>query len=258
MRGLLLAASLVAVLALPTRLRTRANAAETALADTKVDGDRVLPALQRLDADLEESERRLLRPKTRELERTERFRAGAQKVIDGDCKDVITEGMTRAQAFKACSYTKRLSKNLKKPKQCYFLVKDFSEGTGWRHRCSSNPSKQMRNGWLFWTRDLLLDERRRGLAFLNRRVAQEKAAAEAKAGAAVAMALAGGQKVVALYDYKATEEDELSFKQHEIITVLGKDEDDEGWYIGTSSSGEKGLFPVNYVKVLGVPAKGPT
>ena len=58
MRGLLLAASLFAARALPTRLRTRANAAETALADTKVDSDRFLHALQRLDADLEESERR--------------------------------------------------------------------------------------------------------------------------------------------------------------------------------------------------------
>ena len=158
MRVLLLAASLIAVRALPPRLHTPANAAETALADTKVDGDRVLPALQRLDADLEESERRHLRPKTRELERTERFRAGAQKVIDGSCKDMITEGMTRAHAFHACSGTMRVSNTLKKPKPCYFLVKDFSEGTGWRHRCSSNPSKQMRNGWLFWERNLRLDE----------------------------------------------------------------------------------------------------
>ena len=74
--------------------------------------------------------------------------------------------------------------------------------------------------------------------------------------AAVAMAaLSGGQKAKALYDYEARAQDELSFKRHEIITVLGKDEEDEGWYIGTSSSGAKGLFPVNYVSVLGVPAK---
>ena len=63
-------------------------------------------------------------------------------------------------------------------------------------------------------------------------------------------ALSGGQKAKALYDYEARAQDELSFKRHEIITVLGKDEEDEGWYIGTSSSGAKGLFPVNYVKVL--------
>ena len=76
--------------------------------------------------------------------------------------------------------------------------------------------------------------------------------------AAVAMAaLSGGQKAKALYDYEARAQDELSFKRHEIITVLGKDEEAEGWYIGTSASGAKGLFPVNYVKVLGVPAKGP-
>ena len=68
--------------------------------------------------------------------------------------------------------------------------------------------------------------------------------------AAVTMSLSGGQKAKALYDYEARAQDELSFKRHEIITVLGKDEEDEGWYIGTSSSGAKGLFPVNYVKVL--------
>ena len=58
MRVLLLAASLIAVRALPPRLHTRANAAETALADTKVDGDRSLlqKVLRRLDADLEKAE----------------------------------------------------------------------------------------------------------------------------------------------------------------------------------------------------------
>ena len=116
MRGLLLAASLVAVRALPTRLRTRANAAETALADTKVDGDRVLPAMQRLDADLEESERRHLRPKTRELERTTAGRI--------DCKNVITEGMTLVEAYDACSGTKRQGKLVRSNTyQCYFFVK---------------------------------------------------------------------------------------------------------------------------------------
>ena len=37
-------------------------------------------------------------------------------------------------------------------------------------------------------------------------------------------ALSGGQKAKALYDYEARAQDELSFKRHEIITVLGKDE----------------------------------
>ena len=160
MRGLLLAASLVAVRALPTRLRTRANAAETALADTKVDGDRVLPAMQRLDADLEESERRHLRPKTRELERTTAGRI--------DCKNVITEGMTLVEAYDACSGTKRQGKLVRSNTyQCYFFVKkgDFPFMNGQRNvlrlgagagagkrKCSSHLTdakgkKIKRDGW---------------------------------------------------------------------------------------------------------------
>ncbi len=59
-------------------------------------GDRVQAALQRLDADLEESERRHLRPKTREMERSNKV--DLSKI---DCKDMITEGMTSLQAFKS-------------------------------------------------------------------------------------------------------------------------------------------------------------
>ena len=147
MRGLLLAASLVAVRALPTRLRTRANAAETALADTKVDGDRVLPAMQRLDADLEESERRHLRPKTRELERTTAGRI--------DCKNVITEGMTLVEAYDACSGTKRQGKIVRtNTYQCYFFVKKgvfpFMQRKCSSHLTDKKGQKATRDGWHPW------------------------------------------------------------------------------------------------------------
>ena len=51
----------------------------------------------------------------------------------------------------------------------------------------------------------------------------------------------------AIYDYEARASDELSFKRHDIIEVLGKDEEDDGWYIGVVN-GRKGLFPNNYVQ----------
>ncbi|KAI8803169.1 P-loop containing nucleoside triphosphate hydrolase protein, partial [Cladochytrium replicatum] len=46
----------------------------------------------------------------------------------------------------------------------------------------------------------------------------------------------------ALYDYDASEADELSFHAGDIITIVSKD--DEGWWTG-SIKGKKGLFPAN-------------
>lgn len=51
----------------------------------------------------------------------------------------------------------------------------------------------------------------------------------------------------AIYDYEARASDELTFKRHDIIEVLGQDEEDDGWYIGILN-GKKGLFPNNYVQ----------
>ena len=51
----------------------------------------------------------------------------------------------------------------------------------------------------------------------------------------------------AIYDYEARASDELSFKRHDIIQVLGQDEEDEGWYRGALGDKE-GLFPNNYVQ----------
>ena len=62
-----------------------------------------------------------------------------------------------------------------------------------------------------------------------------------------------GQEARAIYDYEARASDELSFKRHDIITVLSRDEEDEGWYNGVLH-GKTGLFPNNYVQFL-EPAK---
>jgi len=56
--------------------------------------------------------------------------------------------------------------------------------------------------------------------------------------------------VKALYDYNATDENELTFKANETITVLQKD--DSGWWQGELSNGKIGMFPSNFVKSFDV------
>uniref|UniRef100_A0A671TTM8 Abl interactor 2 n=1 Tax=Sparus aurata TaxID=8175 RepID=A0A671TTM8_SPAAU len=55
------------------------------------------------------------------------------------------------------------------------------------------------------------------------------------------------EKVVAIYDYTADKEDELSFQEGAIIYVIKKNED--GWYEGVMSA-TTGLFPGNYVESI--------
>jgi len=52
------------------------------------------------------------------------------------------------------------------------------------------------------------------------------------------------EKVVALYQYTAQNEDELSFEKDDVITLLAKEE--EAWWRG-ELNGVSGLFPSNYV-----------
>ncbi|XP_048470752.1 abl interactor 1-like isoform X1 [Rhincodon typus] len=55
------------------------------------------------------------------------------------------------------------------------------------------------------------------------------------------------EKVVALYDYKKSSDDDLTFKQGEVIYVTAKNEN--GWYEGVIN-GATGFFPSNYVQRL--------
>ena len=66
--------------------------------------------------------------------------------------------------------------------------------------------------------------------------------------------LAPGQSARALFDYAARAPDELNFKKNDVILILGKDKEDDGWYIG-ELAGQKGLFPNNYVQLV-TPAAG--
>lgn len=51
--------------------------------------------------------------------------------------------------------------------------------------------------------------------------------------------------VVAIYDYTAARDDELSFQENSVIFVVKKN--DDGWYEGVME-GITGLFPGNYVE----------
>jgi len=51
--------------------------------------------------------------------------------------------------------------------------------------------------------------------------------------------------VIAIYDYSANRDDELSFSENSLIYVIRKNED--GWYEGVMD-GITGLFPGNYVE----------
>lgn len=54
------------------------------------------------------------------------------------------------------------------------------------------------------------------------------------------------EKVIAIFDYEATRDDELSFEEGALIYVLQKNPD--GWYEGVMN-GYTGLFPGNYVEL---------
>lgn len=54
------------------------------------------------------------------------------------------------------------------------------------------------------------------------------------------------QYAIALYDYQAGDDDEISFDPDDVITNL--EFIDEGWWRGTCR-GVHGLFPANYVEL---------
>lgn len=56
-------------------------------------------------------------------------------------------------------------------------------------------------------------------------------------------------RCVALHDYAAQEDNELSFKKGDILNDVENEEDPDGWWTGTLN-GNRGLFPHNFAKVL--------
>ena len=53
--------------------------------------------------------------------------------------------------------------------------------------------------------------------------------------------------MTAVYLFTA-EDNEISFDPDDIITHI--DRIDDGWWLGTAPSGQKGMFPANFVELL--------
>ncbi|XP_069831930.1 CD2-associated protein isoform X2 [Dendropsophus ebraccatus] len=53
----------------------------------------------------------------------------------------------------------------------------------------------------------------------------------------------------ALYNYEATNDDELSFKEGDIIHLINKDSGDPGWWRG-ELNGREGVFPDNFAAII--------
>ncbi|KAF9524065.1 hypothetical protein CPB83DRAFT_898211 [Crepidotus variabilis] len=58
----------------------------------------------------------------------------------------------------------------------------------------------------------------------------------------------GPTKVLALFDFEAHEDGDLSFKEGDIIEVTRKSDNTDDWWKGKTVSGHEGIFPANYVK----------
>jgi hypothetical protein len=53
--------------------------------------------------------------------------------------------------------------------------------------------------------------------------------------------------MVHMYFSIIEDDDEISFDPGDIITDI--DQIDEGWWIGTTANGARGIFPANFVEV---------
>ncbi|KAI8636889.1 hypothetical protein BD408DRAFT_425418 [Parasitella parasitica] len=80
----------------------------------------------------------------------------------------------------------------------------------------------------------------------------ERAVHASQTAAAAAVASSGlqqGISAVVLFEYDASETNEMSLLEGEVITQI--DQVDEGWWFGVSEDGQKqGLFPANYVQIV--------
>jgi len=57
------------------------------------------------------------------------------------------------------------------------------------------------------------------------------------------------KQLITIYSYDATEENEISFAEGETLYLVEKD--DSGWWRGRNTKGDEGLFPSNFVEVVG-------
>ncbi|KAL4657565.1 SH3 domain-containing protein 21 isoform X1 [Arapaima gigas] len=57
-----------------------------------------------------------------------------------------------------------------------------------------------------------------------------------------------------MFDYKALSDDELDLKKGDVVTIISKDTEDEGWWEG-ELNGRRGFFPDNFVMVIPTPSE---
>lgn len=65
----------------------------------------------------------------------------------------------------------------------------------------------------------------------------------------VCILLALKEKAVVEHSYKANNDDELTIEVGDILTILDKNTEDEGWWKG-EINGKAGMFPNNFVKII--------
>jgi hypothetical protein len=70
-----------------------------------------------------------------------------------------------------------------------------------------------------------------------------------QSASSVASSNDGQTRLRALYDYDATEANELSMREGDLLVLLEKDE--SGWWRGRNADGNEGVFPSNFVEVIG-------
>lgn len=66
----------------------------------------------------------------------------------------------------------------------------------------------------------------------------------------------GSIRALAQYDYEKAEDNEIELKEGEYVTDI--EMIDQDWWLGVNSSGERGLFPSNYVELVEDEASAPT
>ncbi|CEH13588.1 Drebrins and related actin binding proteins [Ceraceosorus bombacis] len=86
------------------------------------------------------------------------------------------------------------------------------------------------------------------VAQLAKQVDDTKLAPQTAEALAAPASGAAGLRAVAVYDYDATEENEISFREGDTITSI--QQPDEGWWSGVAPDGSEGLFPATYVEVI--------
>ncbi|KAK4458896.1 hypothetical protein QBC42DRAFT_275728 [Cladorrhinum samala] len=67
----------------------------------------------------------------------------------------------------------------------------------------------------------------------------------------------GGKRALVQYDYERAEDNEIELREGEYVTNIEMVDDD--WWMGTNAQGQSGLFPSNYVELVGddEPASAP-